>query len=569
MSQNTKNHIRPIVSLTIAWVIAAAVVNPLGNFPLNDDFSFARSVFNLSELGVLEFDKWLDMTIITQVLWGAGVSEIFGFSFTALRLSVLFLSLLSAIGIYLISSDLGASKNISALAALSVGFSPIFFSLSYTFMSDVPFFTCCVWSIFFYNRAFSSGKISWIVWGSLLALAATFIRQLGFMLSVAFAFTWVFKTYFGKYFHNDWSPSSPQSDFSGKKWHLKNLLIAVAPLAVTTALYLWYMDWFKTSQGLPESFGTFPKLFKRLGKDGFLWDCFWRIGMLAAYLGLALLPFTLAIRQMNFWKKNWWRERRFSNAHRIVFFALLILIGASLVPNWGKMIWGNICYNFGLGPQTLKDGQFFMNTPMKLPERGIQIVRLVYTIGAIFLIIRILPSFFVKLRREHPHFLPAVFAFANIILYGGFLMLDLKFFDRYFFQLLPFLVVILAPATAKQSRAWKPASIAALILIAVFSIVATHDYLAWNRARWQALDHLTKEMKITPDRIDGGFEFNGWHREPDAERTYGGGRSWWWVTSDKYAVTFGPMDGYSVVKEYPYFRFLPWGESRMYIIRKE
>ncbi|MEZ4933399.1 MAG: hypothetical protein R2788_14925 [Saprospiraceae bacterium] len=57
------------------------MVNPLGDFPLNDDFSFGRSVYNLTELGVLQFDDWLSMTLITQVFWEGLFAKLFGFSF--------------------------------------------------------------------------------------------------------------------------------------------------------------------------------------------------------------------------------------------------------------------------------------------------------------------------------------------------------------------------------------------------------------------------------------------------------------------------------------------------------
>ena len=56
---------------------------------------------------------------------------------------------------------------------------------------------------------------------------------------------------------------------------------------------------------------------------------------------------------------------------------------------------------------------------------------------------------------------------------------------------------------------------AALVLLAIyalFSVAATHDYLAWNRIRWNALQELIREAKIPFDRIQGGFEFYGWYR---------------------------------------------------------
>ena len=52
---------------------------------------------------------------------------------------------------------------------------------------------------------------------------------------------------------------------------------------------------------------------------------------------------------------------------------------------------------------------------------------------------------------------------------------------------------------------------ALLLGMATLTAMLTHDYLAWNRVRWQALDQLVRAENIAPSRIDGGFEFNGQH----------------------------------------------------------
>jgi len=38
---------RHLLILTVAWLAAAAIVNPAGNFPLSDDWSYAHSVRTL------------------------------------------------------------------------------------------------------------------------------------------------------------------------------------------------------------------------------------------------------------------------------------------------------------------------------------------------------------------------------------------------------------------------------------------------------------------------------------------------------------------------------------------
>jgi len=54
--------ISPLIWLAVIWILGIVLVNPIGDFPLNDDFSYGRTVYNLSELEVFLFDDWLGMS---------------------------------------------------------------------------------------------------------------------------------------------------------------------------------------------------------------------------------------------------------------------------------------------------------------------------------------------------------------------------------------------------------------------------------------------------------------------------------------------------------------------------
>jgi hypothetical protein len=56
--------------------------------------------------------------------------------------------------------------------------------------------------------------------------------------------------------------------------------------------------------------------------------------------------------------------------------------------------------------------------------------------------------------------------------------------------------------------------------------------------------------------MDGGFEFNGFYLyNPDYKSD--GKASWWWVQKDTYLLSFGPVPGYDIVKEFPYSHWFP------------
>jgi hypothetical protein len=77
------------------WIAIALLVNPAGNFPLNDDWSFGRAVHTPIECHTFEL---IEHTVdATHHAGGVGRSvhaPIFGVSFTVLRASTLALGLM-------------------------------------------------------------------------------------------------------------------------------------------------------------------------------------------------------------------------------------------------------------------------------------------------------------------------------------------------------------------------------------------------------------------------------------------------------------------------------------------
>src|SRR5580765_8375698 len=81
-----------LLILAAFWLVGLLVVWPVGNFPLNDDWAFARSVKRLLETGSFYPTAWAAMPLFTQTLWGALFCLPMGFSFNALRCSTLVMS---------------------------------------------------------------------------------------------------------------------------------------------------------------------------------------------------------------------------------------------------------------------------------------------------------------------------------------------------------------------------------------------------------------------------------------------------------------------------------------------
>ena len=54
----------------LLWFVVIALINPVGDFPLNDDWCYAKSVKNYIETGELILYNWGEMTLVGQVFYG-------------------------------------------------------------------------------------------------------------------------------------------------------------------------------------------------------------------------------------------------------------------------------------------------------------------------------------------------------------------------------------------------------------------------------------------------------------------------------------------------------------------
>jgi hypothetical protein len=131
-------------------------------------------------------------------------------------------------------------------------------------------------------------------------------------------------------------------------------------------------------------------------------------------------------------------------------------------------------------------------------------------------------------------------------------------YDRYILIFIT-LAIGICPSVPRKETAtflsiiFRGAALVLLAIYALFSVAATHDYLAWNRVRWNALQELTREAKVPFDRIQGGFEFYGWYRF-DKNSVM----EWWREKHYDYIVSFDHQEGYQVIKQYAVPWWLPW-----------
>ncbi len=84
----------PLLALTIVFLASVAFIGLSGDFPLNDDWSFAITTRRLVASNSWAPVGWAAMTLITNALWAAPICSASSCDFVDLRFTTMLASLL-------------------------------------------------------------------------------------------------------------------------------------------------------------------------------------------------------------------------------------------------------------------------------------------------------------------------------------------------------------------------------------------------------------------------------------------------------------------------------------------
>lgn len=508
------------VALSALWALPLLVIGVGGDFPLNDDWAYARTTQDFLETGRFERDAWTYTPIVTNVGLGVLFSWVFGFSFEALRLSGVFMGWLGLVGSYWLCREVGVKPLPSFVAAAVVGFDPVYLNLSFTFMTDVPFTALSVWSLVLCARGLARSSWLALVGGTVLALVAALSRQPGLAVVPAVLVAALV------------APVSPlRRALLPWGWVLLGLAVAALALAVALGapLPLRLPEFVRPSSGDP----SLLRAFARHGGISFL------------NLGLFLSPVLALLLSGGIGAGR--RVGEASAALAVALFGGLALAGVALP------VGGNVLHDLGLGPSTLHGARVLPGAP----AGAWWLVTALAVFAGSFAVALAAADLAAGGLRGRPE---RLLLLAFPALYLAPLFVADNFFDRYLLPTLaPLAAYLLTSIGARAGPPRRDLGFATSLLVglAVFSVLGTRDYLERNRARWSLLAPLV-EGGVSADRVDAGFEFDGWSGLHPAtvwaERR--GGRL------DDFVVSHvGPqhMPGFRVVDSRWYRRLLPPG----------
>lgn len=548
-----------IAILALVWLAMIILVNPLGDFPLNDDWAYAQSVKDFLDTGNFVLPGWAVANLLPQVFFGVLFCLPFGFSFTALRFSTLTMGLLGVIATYLLLKEISLNRKIALLGAFLIVFNPIYFGLSNTFMTDVPHYGVSILSLYLFCLGLKKDSLKIIIVSLVFGIISLLIRQVTAALLCGYAVTYVF-----------------QYKAQIQSWITAALLFIIIPLGIQSI----FSDIF-----WPKDFGHYGAKEEQFVSQVTSFDTeiignFIYFALCASlYLGLFLLPLLIIVFNFKF-------KQIKSRLNKKIFLSssifLFTIIGVWLLSIQKQMpINGNVLDKWGLGPLTLRD-TLLSSATETLPsswEFFWILATILSVIGSALLILFIVISayqFFFDLEFTWLARSQAMVNTSTAFIY--FLPLGLSFFfDRYLLLFLPLLMSIIVCFLGDISKfrignKTFYLSLVTIVIFGGFTIASTHDYLSWNRIRWQAIDRVMQEQKISPEYIDGGFEFNGWYLYNSEQQIYHKRKSqevWWWVQQDDYVISFSPIEGYDVSKQYLLKNWLPFKTDKILVLEKK
>jgi hypothetical protein len=519
----------PGAILILLYSFAAILLHLFANVPFHDDWTYAWSVEHFLKTGKLQVLDWSVHYPFAQILWGALFCLPYGFSFSALRVSTVVLAWLGALALYGTLREFGRARSESLIATVVLVTHTVFFVLSFSFMTDVPYVSFANIAFFFVVRGVCRRNSFELCVGCVFAVCALFIRQVAVAIPGSLLLYFLFARS-----HGSWKYILPTTAF----FLLCCLVLISIPqiFGVTSQskfLTTWVIDvWLHHySQALP--------------------------GVLRILMhgGLALLPLSIPVVVSVYRRPLWWGT----------VIALLILTACSIlfaseIPNPQDGMWqlNTLGRERRLlqGPPVPDFLPSWLNPPLfilSLFSSAVIIVKVVDIICA---------------GIEKPLGLFVWYASIQLAL-----IMVLWFFrpwgsDRYSVVLLPPLIVILANSQLRSKIA-----LTSIGVLFALSMLVTWNESQTSRAIAEALVWLRgKDVPLA--HIDAGYVFNGWNLYAHPENLSPGTvpeRDVPLVTSSEkkpYVIAASPIAGYRVIRDYSWYIHFTSFNYKVYVLEQ-
>lgn len=533
--KNVFNKYKSLFILLAIFLICELIANPVGEFPLNDDWAYAQAVKILNNTFVLDFGPFPAMTLLTHIVWGSLFTKLFGFSFILLRISTLISALIGFIFLNNLVVKLGGSKTAGLVACLTLMLNPIFFNLSNTYMTDVNFNTLCILCIYFAHSFFTTHRRFYLIAFTLASMALVLLRQYGIVFPVCFLAANLFLVNERK----------------------RNLMFSVLSVLLTVIILKLFESYLKLH--LPA--GSTYKFSRQVDP---LSSAFWENLSNSFFLRYKeivqhLLVYTspVALLFLGSVLKHLRKEIIVAMVINSFVFTCFFFSGQWLTSQ-------NIFTGLMIGPESFFES-FTGHRHNSFPkfDGWLLTVKMILSFITLFVFFSSVIISFIK-TNNHKKINPNVMLlWCFIFAYSFMIIITESYFDRYHLPLITAGVILFTTMTRDYDIQVRFATVP-LVFFAWISIAGTKDYFELNRQRWDAYRFLRSELKIPKDKINAGFEVSCWND----------GVSVGWVEfitleGFDYLIQFNKPPGFKTYKEYSFQRYLPYKQDKINIFVRD
>jgi hypothetical protein len=475
--------IYPALWCAIAVALCVLASRPRLEMGFDDDFSYIWTAKALADTGHVVYNGWATAMLGWQIYLGALFIKLFGFSFTAVRASVVVVGMATAALLQRLFVRIGLNEWNATCATLTLALSPLVLPLTASFMTDVPGLFVILVCLYGCIRAVQANSdqaaVRWLIFAALSNAIGGTVRQISWLgvLVMVPCTVWIAR-------------------------RRRGALAAGSILWSISAVFIaGCMHWFKKQ---PYSVSEPLLAGIHLGSHKY-----------QAIL-LFLLPILIAFVARYPVKQRWARAQ----AGAVII--AVVAVGGLCIAIWPRGFQTASQYllaPFSDGEVTTKGfeiGGFPGDRPDVLSMSvRIALTALTFSAFLAFLLTIVNASRLEKLSNADNEdqvsdqtLLVMLGPFA--VCYALLMVTRAAVFERYFLPLLFVILVFLLRFYQARIASKLPALTGIfVVLFGAYGVVALHDLLAANRAGLEAADEL-RAAGVPRNEIRAGFQYDAW-----------------------------------------------------------
>ncbi len=485
-----------LTSVVVAVALPVVVAQKFGalNLVRSDDWSYIRALFEWNQHGNIDFNGWVSMTLVGQLILARPVVAAFGDSVTSLHIFDAVVGWVGVIGVVALARCASIGKFASLILGIVIAASPMWSTLAPTFMTDVPSFTFCALALALAARALTGTTRStqWLVASLFCAVVAISVRQYAIVVLGAIFLTFLLLDFAKR-------PAVPRRTL---------LLFAAGSIGAVGIILLWWA-------GVPNRLSLEPQT----PTVSSFREAFTSAGGFLRLVSLLLFPVIILARPSGL-------VRRGKELSATVLYSVLALVMMFLAATYALDSEHPFVGNYVDRRGALGDLIIHGERPYVMPRFAFDALVLVASVTAIVIALTCIPCALQVLERIRSRaFLdridPITLLLASMV--GGMfivhevaIVLGYPIFDRYLLPAIgPLGILVLrsgrggsSDASLLRGRATAAAGVVAMLVLGGLGIAFAQESASFDAARWKAAE-LAVDAGFATQDVYAGYEWRG------------------------------------------------------------